>query len=279
MILETEELLKRWQNGDKEARNKLVEENMGLVRHIVRRYQGRGYDLEDLVQIGSIGLLKAIDKFDLSFQVCFSTYAVPMINGEIRRFLRDDGLLKISRTVKENSFKVKRAMEAIAHREGRDATFHEIEQETMLSKDEILMAMEAGVDVTSIYQSVYQKDGNEIYLLDQIVSRDHHVTAIYETPASKEMDFEKEELLNHLVLSQMMERLKDEEKALIKLRYFEEKTQVEVAKIMGLTQVKVSRLEKKILCKMREEILQENNKKVLSAAKVYEKVADIDNTK
>lgn len=255
MIVTTEELLKRWQSGDKEARDRLVEENIGLVRHIVKRYQGRGYDLEDLFQIGSIGLIKAIDKFDLSYQVCFSTYAVPMIHGEIRRFIRDDGLLKISRSIKENCIKVKRAMETIAHREGRDATIGELVTETELTKDEILMALEADVDVTSIYQSVYHSDGNEIYLLDQIANKGSEATAIYETPASAEMDIEKEELLNHMVLGQLLESLEEKERKLIRLRYFGEKTQIEVAQIMGITQVKVSRMEKKVLCKMREQIL------------------------
>lgn len=251
----TEELLRRWQNGDKGARDRLVEENIGLVRHIVKRYHGRGYDLEDLFQIGSIGLLKAIDKFDLSYQVCFSTYAVPMIHGEIRRFIRDDGLLKVSRSVKENCIKVKRAMEVVAHREGREATLGEIEKETNLGKDEILLALESDADVTSIYQSVYHGDGNEIYLLDQIATRESEATAIYETPSSKEMDVEKEGLLNHMVLGQLMEKLDEQERMLIRLRYFGEKTQVQVAQLMGITQVKVSRMEKKVLCKMREEIL------------------------
>ena len=255
MTATTEELLKRWQDGDKEARDLLVEENIGLVRHIVKRYQGRGYDTEDLFQIGSIGLLKAIDKFDLSYQVCFSTYAVPMIHGEIRRFIRDDGLLKVSRSVKENCLKLKKAMELVTHREGRDATLRELEQETKLSKEEILLAMEADVDVTSIYQSVYHKDGNEIYLLDQIAARESEVTPIYETPASQEMDMEKEELLNHMVLGQLLDSLEESEKMLIRLRYFGDKTQVEVAKLMGITQVKVSRMEKRVLCKMREQIL------------------------
>lgn len=254
MIAATEELLKRWQEGDKEARDRLVEENIGLVRHIVKRYQGRGYDMEDLFQIGSIGLLKAIDKFDLHYQVCFSTYAVPMIHGEIRRFIRDDGLLKISRSVKENSLKVKRAVEKIMHREGREATIGEIEKETLLQKDEILMALEADTEVASIYQSVYQNDGNEIYLLDQIAPAGMDVTSIYETPAAREVDVEKEELLNHMVLGQLLDSLDESERLLIRLRYFGEKTQMEVAKIMGITQVKVSRMEKRVLCKMRQQI-------------------------
>lgn len=254
MIAMTEELLRRWQNGDKAARDRLVEENIGLVRHIVKRYQGRGYDMEDLFQIGSIGLLKAIDKFDLSFQVCFSTYAVPMIHGEIRRFIRDDGLLKISRRVKENCLKIKKAAERIGHSKGREATLSELEQETGLTKEEIVLAMEADVDVTSIYQSVYRSDGNEIYLLDQIATRTSETTPIYETPASDEMDMEKEELLNHMVLGQLLESLEEKEKQLIRLRYFDEKTQVEVAGMMGITQVKVSRMEKRALCKMRAQI-------------------------
>ena len=161
-------LIARSQAGDKEAREILIKKNLGLVHHIVKRFLGRGYDAEDLFQIGSIGLMKAIDKFDLSFDVKFSTYAVPMISGEIKRFLRDDGMVKVSRSLKENGWKVRQASERIAHKKGRDASLQEISEETGLSREDIVMAMEANVEVESIYKSVYQSDGNEIYLVDRL---------------------------------------------------------------------------------------------------------------
>lgn len=235
---ETTVLIARSQAGDKEAREVLIEKNLGLVHHIVRRFLGRGYDMEDLFQIGSIGLMKAIDKFDLSFDVKFSTYAVPMISGEIKRFLRDDGMVKVSRSLKENGFKVKQAAEKIAGEKGREATLEEIGRMTGLSVEDIVMAMEANVEVESIYKSVYQADGNEIYLVDRL-------------PEKKD---EHEKLLNHMLLKQLLDELDEEERELITLRYFQDKTQVEVAKKLGISQVQVSRMEKRILVRMREKI-------------------------
>ncbi len=231
-------LIARAQAGDKEAREVLIEKNLGLVHHIVKRFLGRGYDAEDLFQIGSIGLMKAIDKFDLSFEVKFSTYAVPMISGEIKRFLRDDGMVKVSRSLKENGWKVKQAAERIAHEKGRDASLQEIGEATGLSKEDIVMAMEASVEVESIYKSVYQSDGNEIYLVDRL-------------PEKKD---ENEVLLNRMLLQQLLGELGDEERRLITLRYFQDKTQVEVAKKLGVSQVQVSRMEKRILVRMRERL-------------------------
>lgn len=235
---ETTVLIARSQAGDKEAREVLIEKNLGLVHHIVRRFLGRGYDMEDLFQIGSIGLMKAIDKFDLSFDVKFSTYAVPMISGEIKRFLRDDGMVKVSRSLKESGFRIKQASEKILYEKGREATLEEISKETGLSREDIVMAMEANVEVESIYKSVYQADGNEIYLVDRL-------------PEKKDAN---EKLLNHMLLEQLMEELDEEERVLITLRYFQDKTQVEVAKKLGISQVQVSRMEKKILVRMREKI-------------------------
>ena len=231
-------LIARSQAGDKEAREILIEKNLGLVHHIVKRFLGRGYDAEDLFQIGSIGLMKAIDKFDLSFDVKFSTYAVPMISGEIKRFLRDDGMVKVSRSLKENGWKVRQASERIAHEMGRDASLQEIMEATGLSKEDIVMAMEANVEVESIYKSVYQSDGNEIYLVDRL-------------PEKRD---ENEKLLNHMLLQQLMDELGEDERRLITLRYFQDKTQVEVAKKLGVSQVQVSRMEKKILIRMRERL-------------------------
>lgn len=230
------------QNGDKEAREALIEENIGLVRHIVKRFLGRGYDPEDLFQIGCIGLMKAIDKFDVSYDVKFSTYAVPMIQGEMRRFLRDDGMLKVSRTLKEQGYRIHQAREKLEGALGREPTLQEIGTETGLSGEEIVTAMEAGCPVESIYRSVYQPDhgsGNgEIYLIDQLsttLGRDDEKTAV----------------LDHLLLNQLLESLGRQERQLIHLRYFDNKTQVEVARLFGISQVQVSRMEKRILLQMR----------------------------
>lgn len=218
------------------AREVLIEKNLGLVHHIVKRFLNRGVDAEDLFQIGCIGLMKAVDKFDLAFDVKFSTYAVPMISGEIKRFLRDDGLVKVSRSLKENGWKITRAREQFQHENGREPTLEEVAKVTGLSTEEVVMAMDAGAEVESIYRSIYQSDGNEIYLVDQIASKSN----------------EKEKLLNHMLLKQLLSELAGEEKELIRLRYFQGKTQTEVAARLGISQVQVSRLEKRILRRMRE---------------------------
>lgn len=253
-------LIAKSQMGDKEAREILIEKNLGLVHHIVKRFLGRGYDAEDLFQIGSIGLMKAIDKFDLSFEVKFSTYAVPMIAGEIKRFLRDDGIVKISRTVKENGFKVKMARERLTQRLGREPGVTEIAEEAQLTLEEVIMALEASVEVESIYKSVYQTDGSEVYLVDKIVQNGAGLavgnttgSAGYGGSASE--DYEKEKVLNHMLLEQLLEELDEKERSLIFMRYFEEKTQTEVAKRMGISQVQVSRMEKKILIHMRSKVV------------------------
>ncbi len=231
-------LIAKSQAGDKNAREVLIENNLGLVHHIVKRFLGRGHDAEDLFQIGSIGLMKAIDKFDLSYDVKFSTYAVPMISGEIKRFLRDDGMVKVGRTLKENGFKVKIAREKLTQRLGREPHIQEVAAEAQLTEEEVVMAMEAGAEVESIYQSVYQSDGSEIYLVDKLVSEDR----------------DKEELLNHMLLEQLLQELDEKERELINMRYFQEQTQTEVAKRLGISQVQVSRLEKRILIRMRARI-------------------------
>ncbi|MDE7231872.1 MAG: SigB/SigF/SigG family RNA polymerase sigma factor [Lachnospiraceae bacterium] len=248
---ETAVLIERSQAGDKEAREILIEENLGLVRHIVKRFIGRGYDPEDLFQIGCIGLIKAIDKFDLQFDVRFSTYAVPMIQGEIKRFLRDDGMVKVSRTLKENGWKIKQAADRLSQLYGREATLQELSAETALSVEDIVMALDANVEVESIYKSVYQSDGNEIYLVDQVVDSAGGCTAGVSHAGE---DAEKEKILNHMLLEQLLATLPETERQLIHMRYFQEKTQVEVAKALGISQVQVSRMEKRILLHLRQEV-------------------------
>lgn len=255
---ETAVLIERSQAGDKEAREKLIEENLGLVRHIVKRFVGRGYDAEDLFQIGCIGLMKAIDKFNLQFEVRFSTYAVPMIQGEIKRFLRDDGMVKVSRTLKENGWKVKQAAERLSQAYGREATLQELSEATALSVEDIVMALDANVEVESIYKSVYQSDGNEIYLVDQVVGGSAGVgcaaglNSLNGSGACE--DVEKEKILNHMLLEELLGKLGDMERQLIDMRYFQDKTQVEVARCLGISQVQVSRMEKRILLHLREEV-------------------------
>ncbi len=245
-------LIERARDGDGEARRVLVEKNLGLVHHIVKRYIGRGYDAEDLFQIGSIGLIKAIDKFDLQYDVKFSTYAVPMIAGEIKRFLRDDGMVKIGRTLKENGFKVKMAREHLAQKLGREPTLQEIAEKAELTVEEVVMATEANVEVESIYKPVYQADGSEVYLVDKLTAGVGGEALSGE--ASISGDPEKEKLLNHMLLEQLLSELDEKELSLIRMRYFQDKTQTEVAKQMGISQVQVSRLEKRILIRMRARI-------------------------
>lgn len=228
-------LLEMSHKGDKQARETLVEENMGLVYSTVKRFSGRGYEAEDLVQIGCIGLLKAIDKFDSGFEVRFSTYAVPMIAGEIKRFLRDDGMIKVSRTLKETAAKAYMAKEALEKKHGREATVEEISREIGAAKEDIVMAMESSAEVESLYKTIYQGNGNAISLMDKL-----------EWEANP-----NEALLDHMVLNELLGKLESKERTLIRLRYFEDKTQVQVAAAMGMTQVQVSRFEKKILQKLR----------------------------
>lgn len=228
-------LIARAQQGDKEAREVLIEKNLGLVHAIARRFVGRGVEAEDLFQIGTIGLIKAIDHFDLSYEVKFSTYAVPLISGEIKRFLRDDGPLKVSRTLKEQAMKINLVRQRLQGKWGREPTLQEIAAEAMLSVEEIVAATEADYQVESIYASVYGNDGSEMILADML---------------GKE-DAEKEALLNRMLLNQLLEQLDEKESELIRLRYFQDKTQTEVARLFGISQVQVSRMEKKILLNMR----------------------------
>lgn len=235
------ELLALVRNGDKEAREKLISDNTGLVWSIVRRFNSRGYEPEDLFQIGCIGLIKAVDKFDDSFEVMFSTYAVPLIMGEIKRFMRDDGIIKVSRTLKENGWKINKAIQVLSQRLGREPTIEEISIETEILKEDITLALEANSEVESIYKSMYQSDGSEVYLIDQIKYNEN-------------MSENYEQIIDKMTLQQMIDELNEIEKQIILKRYFHEKTQTEIAKELGISQVQVSRLEKKILLDLRKKI-------------------------
>lgn len=231
-------LLGRAHQGDKEARDILTEKNMGLVHSIARRFQNRGVEMEDLVQIGSIGLLKAIDKFDTRYDVKFSTYAVPMITGEIKRFLRDDGMVKVSRALKEEAARAYAVREELFLKTGREPALEEIAAELNIDREELVLAMESAVQIESLQKTIFQSDGSGISLEDKL-------------PQEKN---QQEEVLDRLLLEQMLGMLEPKERELIYLRFFMEKTQTCVAKKMGMSQVQVSRLEKKILSRLREKL-------------------------
>lgn len=247
-------LIARSQAGESNARKVLIENNLGLVRHIVKRFAGRGHDMEDLFQIGTIGLMKAIDKFDLNLGLKFSTYAVPMIAGEIKRFLRDDGPVKVSRTIKENGLKVKLARQRLQNQEGREPTVQELAQETGLELEDVVLAMEASIEVESIYSAVYQDDGSEVYLVDKVISRENASVGRSVAGGCDGEDPEKEELLNRILLRQLLDSLEPADRELICKRYFQNKTQTQIAAEMGVSQVQVSRMEKRILLSLRDKI-------------------------
>lgn len=231
-------LIQRSHGGDEEAKAQLVEENTGLIWCIVKRFRGRGTEAEDLFQIGSIGLLKAIDKFDLSYDVRFSTYAVPMISGEIKRFLRDDGMIKVSRSLKETAVRACACRDRLREETGREPSVEEVAALAGVEPQELIQALDAGAQVESLHRTVGQKDGREIRLLDRLEEREDR----------------EEKLLDRMLLARLLEELGAQERQLIYLRYFAERTQSEVGKMLGISQVQVSRMEKKILEKMREKI-------------------------
>jgi RNA polymerase sporulation-specific sigma factor len=231
----TLELIERAQAGDEEVRDILVKENMGLVWSLVKRFANRGYDMEDLFQIGSIGLLKSIDKFDLSYNVKFSTYAVPMIVGEIKRFLRDDGMIKVSRTLKEVAYKARLLKEEMIKELDREPTICELAAGMDLDVEEVVAALESNAEIESLNAVIHQGDGKPITLSDKI----------------DQMPSEQTNIIDKIVISEMIQSLLPLEKDIIILRYFEDRTQTEIAKILDISQVQVSRIEKRILKKMK----------------------------
>lgn len=232
---ETMKLIEMAHNGDKAARERLVMDNVGLVWSIVRRFTGRGCETEDLFQIGSIGLIKAIDKFDTAYEVRFSTYAVPMIAGEIKRFLRDDGMIKVSRSIKEMGVRVAAARETLSGLLGRDPTVDELADRLGVSREEVGASLEAGSQVESLYAPSGSGDDNNLTLLDRVAEeREAH-----------------EELLDRMVLGQLLKALDRQQREIIIRRYFYNQTQTQIAKLLGISQVQVSRMERKILKEMR----------------------------
>lgn len=214
---------------------------MGLVYMVARRFEGRGTDREELVQIGAIGLIKAIDKFDPGLPYSFSTYAVPLIIGEIRRFLRDDGMIHISRSVKENARKIAIVREKLKKTENKDPTLEELRELTGLEYEEIVTAMEATSEVDSIYRPLAGEDGDSLTLGEKLADEKQ-----FETP-----------IVNSIALQQVMDTLEENENRLISLRYMQNRTQAETARILGTNQVAVSRMERKILTKLRQRLYME----------------------
>lgn len=222
-MIDNLELLIKAKNGDDNAKETLVSQNLGLVWSVARRFTGRGYDLEDLFQLGCIGLLKCIDRFDVSYGVCFSTYAVPLIQGEIRRFIRDSGAIKVSRSLKENYIKIEKYRQKIVKETGREPEIREIAAALTISEEDIIMATEAAMEPESI-----------------------------ETPGvcTKTKEY-SQEIVDKVMLTELLMTLAEEEKQLIELRYFQDKTQSETGKILGISQVQVSRMERKVLNKLK----------------------------
>lgn len=234
---ETMELIQEAQNGSKEAKDILVSYNIGLIKSVLRGFMNRGYERDDLFQIGSIGLLKAINKFDISFGVKFSTYAVPMIVGEIKRFLRDDGLIKVSRSLKQTAASAKAAEEKLSKELGREPNIQEVADEIGVDKEDIVMAYEASYHPNYLHDVVHQNDGAPIYLIDKL---------------SNQAEEKGVDLIDNIMLKNILEKLKSRDRQVIILRYFKDKTQSQVAEVLGISQVQVSRIEKKIIEEMRK---------------------------
>ena len=231
-VLET---IKRAHQGDKAARDRLVQENMPLVWSIVRRFSNRGYEPEDLFQIGSIGLLKAIDRFDTAYEVKFSTYAVPMILGEVRRYLRDNNAIRVSRSLRDTAYKALCAREQLTRLHAKEPTIMEIAQEIGISGEDITYALDAIQTPVSLYEPVFTDGGDPLYVMDQISDKKNR----------------EENWVEDLSLLEAMKRLPDRERHIIDLRFFEGKTQTEVAQEIHISQAQVSRLEKNALRSMR----------------------------
>ena len=230
--------IEKAQSGDKKALEVLIEENNGLIWSIVKRFYGRGHEPEDLYQIGCLGFIKSIKRFNTDFEVKLSTYAVPYMIGEIKRYIRDDGPIKISRSIKELSIKIKELQKEYFYKKGEEITINKIAKELKVSKEDILLAMESHNNVDSLENTAYtnHKDGNTINLIEKLSNNSN----------------QEELITNKLAINQMINNLETRDKEIILLRYYKEKTQSQVAKILGITQVQVSRIERKVLNKMKK---------------------------
>jgi len=231
------ELIYASQQGDKLARQTMVEGNTRLVWSIVQRFASRGADLEDLFQIGCIGLMKSVDKFDLSYEVKFSTYAVPMIIGEIQRFLRDDRMVKVSRSIRELSFKIRHATDDFIRQHERQPTLTELAEKLEVTMDEIVLASDALRDPASLHEQLFESEGDALTLMDQV------------------RDERSERSFDHIPLRDIISKLGKREQMIIYLRYYLDCTQSDIAERLGISQVQVSRLEKKILTQLKSWLL------------------------
>ena len=229
------------QNGDKEELAKIVEKNKGLIWNIVKRFSGRGYETEDLYQIGCIGFIKSIKRFDTSFDVKLSTYSVPYILGEIKRIIRDDGAIKVSRGLKELNVKVLDIQKQYSYQYGKEISIQEISEKLKVSKEEIAMALEANRAIDSLDDVCYSdgKSDKSVKIYEKISSGKDEAT----------------EIANKLTIKKLINSLDQKEKEIIMLRFYKDKTQTEVSKILGITQVQVSRIERKILSDMKKKIV------------------------
>ena len=232
--------IEKAQSGDKKALEELIEENNGLIWSIVKRFYGRGYEPEDLYQIGCLGFIKSIKRFNTDFEVKLSTYAVPYMIGEIKRYIRDDGPVKVSRSIKDLGIKIRELQREKMNKQGKEPKIQEIAKELKVDLEDVILAMEATNSVESIEgtKHINNKDGKSISLLDTLSTENN----------------EEESITNKLAIGQLIKDLKDREKEIILLRYYKEKTQSQVAKILGISQVQVSRLERKILENMRRKM-------------------------
>ncbi len=240
-VLSNEEKLKlfhRIKQGDIAARDEFVEGNLRLVLSVIKRFSSRGENVDDLFQVGCVGLIKAIDNFDLSQNVQFSTYAVPMIIGEIRRYLRDNNSIRVSRSIRDTAYKSLQVKERLTNEKGTEPTVEEIAKELDIPKEEVVFALDAIQDPVSLFEPVYHDGGDAIYIMDQVKD-------------SKNSD---ESWIENIAISQAMRHLNQREKHILNLRFFQGRTQTEVAEEIGISQAQVSRLEKSALNHMKKYI-------------------------
>ncbi|WP_167262452.1 RNA polymerase sporulation sigma factor SigF [Alkalibacillus almallahensis] len=226
-------LIQKSQQGDTEARDKIIERNTRLVWSVVQRFINRGYETDDLFQIGCVGLIKSIDKFDISYEVRFSTYAVPMIIGEIQRFIRDDGTIKVSRSLKELNHKIRAKTEELTKQLNRSPSMKELSEALEIPEEDLVLAIEANQGTHSIHETVYENEGDPITLMDQIADQDSN-------------------WFDHIALREAIEQLDRREQLIIYMRYYKDQTQADVAQRLQISQVQVSRLEKSILAKLED---------------------------
>lgn len=233
---ETSVLLERAKQGDEDAKTKLVENNSPLIKSLIKRFIGKGIEYDDLYQLGAMGFLKAIKNFDEKFGVKFSTYVVPMVIGEIKRFMRDDGAIKVSRTIKTLNLKIKKYVDEFAKENFRKPSIEEIAKKFEIDPCEVIFTMDSASMPISIY-TPFEDDSKSLLLIDRYKTDDSH-----------------EDMVDNILLKDMLKSLEERDKKIVLLRFFRDKTQSEIAKVLGVSQVQVSRLENKVLEKMREKL-------------------------